>query len=197
VGGWETTKKGPKLLFDEAITVLERCAKEKASKKSPLTALSTLCGFCGQPLALVFDGKQKMATCLHCSCYQTVYTKIKDSKVSWHEKNAPGDFFKKNPDYMKNNEEITMQMDYGLRPTKEKRRASYTAHQFAEISRTQIGGLPTAINDVEYPKCPDCGKTMRYAAQFDMADVEDIGEGIYYFFVCEDCGVVGANYGQS
>ena len=98
---------------------------------------------------------------------------------------------------MKNDEEITARLDYGLYPIREKRQVTYTAHQFAEISRTQIGWLPTAINDMDYPQCPDCGKTMRYTAQFDMADVEDVGEGIYYFFVCENCGVVGANYDQS
>jgi hypothetical protein len=83
-----------------------------------------------------------------------------------------------------------------LRPSGEVRRATYTANEFAYITRTQLGGMPTAINDMDYPTCPDCGKTMRFAAQFDMADIDD-GEGLFYFFVCNDCGVCGANYGQS
>jgi hypothetical protein len=138
-----------------------------------------------------------MVTCLYCSCYQTIFAKTQDCKVHWHEKNAPGEFFIKNPEYMKRDESNTIEFEYGLRPTAEKRRATCTANQFVEISRTQIGGLPTAINDMEYPKCPDCGKTMRFTAQLDREDIEEYGEGIYYFFVCDGCGVTAANYGQS
>lgn len=97
---------------------------------------------------------------------------------------------------MENNEDIAARFKNGLRPTKEKRRASYTANEFAQISRTQTGGMPTAVNDVDYPVCPDCNKTMRFAAQFDMFDIED-GEGLYYFFACDSCKTAGANYGQS
>jgi hypothetical protein len=195
VGGWETSDDGiPKLLFDRLVTAFEQCEKTDASPKSPVVALSEICGLCGQPLTLVFDGEQKLAACLYCSCYQTIYTKTRE--VLWHEKNTPGDFFQRHPEYMKNDKEITARFTHGIRPTDEKRQAAWTANEFAYITRTQIGGMPTAINDMDYPKCPDCGKTMRFKAQFDMADIED-GEGLYYFFVCEDCGVTAANYGQS
>ncbi|NDV95707.1 hypothetical protein D0T84_12400 [Dysgonomonas sp. 521] len=197
VGGWETTKDGiPRILFGEEVKAFERCDKEKSSALLPVTILSEVCGFCGQPLTLVFDDKQKLATCLYCSCYQTVFTKVAASGIHWHPANTPDSFFRKHPEYMKNDENIAERFEYGLRLSEEKRLAMWTAHQFAEITLTQIGGMPTAVNDVSYPACPDCGKTMCFTAQFDMADIED-SEGLYYFFTCEDCGTVGVNYDQS
>lgn len=203
VGGWETEEGGlPHKLTSDHITAFKRCKKEKASPLSPVATLPETCGFCGQPLTLVFDdssnGRQKMATCLHCSCYQTVYTKVDgDGGVHFHPKNAPDEFFKKNPKYMSNDEDIAARFEYGLCPMKENRLPTYTANEFAEISLTQIGGMPTAINDIHYPVCPDCGRTMGFAAQFDVADVEEIGEGLYYFFSCPTCGTVASNYDQS
>jgi hypothetical protein len=194
VGGWEAVEGGaPLKLTSDEVTAFERCDKKKASKLSPLTAIGENCGFCGQPLTLAFDDEHKLATCLYCACYQNIY--MKDG-LHWHEKNAPDIFFQEHPEYMKNDEEITARFEYGLRPSKEKRQAIWTAHQYVEISSTQIGGMPTAVNNMRYPICPDCGETMHFVAQLDMADVED-GEGLYYFFVCEKCNVTAANYDQS
>lgn len=197
-GGWETAEDGvPRMLYDNHITAFVSCEKDEASSSSPLISLSEACGFCGQPLTLVFDDRYKLAGCLHCSCYQTVFTKIEAGGIRWHPANTVGDFFGKYPDYMKNDEDITAAIERGLRLSDEERQAKWTAHQFTEINRTQIGGMPTEVNDVKYPKCPDCGKRMHFAAQLDMADVQNCGEGLYYFFACEDCGVVGTNYDQS
>ena len=181
-------------LYSDEITAFEQCKKNQASPLSPLEPLGEICAYCHQPLTLVFNGKIKLATCLYCSCYENIFVKQDGDKVRWHKKNEPYDFLKKNPKYMKNDEEITKSFEFGIKPTKEKRKPTYTAHEFAEITRTQIGGMPTAINDVNYPKCPDCGKTMKFAAQLDMEDLEE--EGIYYFFTCEKCGVHAANHDQ-
>lgn len=197
VGGWEAVEGSmPRMLFNREVTAFERCGKKEAAPLVPLAPLAETCGFCGQPLTLAFDDRHKLASCLYCSCYQTVFTKVDETGVHWHPANAPGSFFEKNPKYMKNDEEITTRFEHGLRPSKEQRLPIWTAHQFADITRTQLGGMPTAVNDVKYPACPDCGKPMHFTAQLDMADVED-GEGLYYFFTCDDCGVVAANYDQS
>jgi hypothetical protein len=197
-GGWEAGEDGmPHRLTGMDIIAFESCKKAEGSPASPLASLPESCGFCGQPLTLVFDGENKLASCLYCSCYQTVYTKTDGSGVHWHDGNKTGDFFQKHPEYMKNDEDIAASFQSGLRPSGEIRQASWTAHQFAEISRTQIGGMPTTVNDIHYPKCPDCGETMCFTAQFDMADAEEYGEGIYYFFTCKRCGVTGTNYDQT
>jgi hypothetical protein len=203
VGGWETIEGGePRQLVSDEIIAFKRCKKEKNSKLSPLATLPEKCGFCGQPLTLVFDnsqnGGQAMATCLYCSCYQTIYTRIDErGSVHFHEKNTLDEFFKENPEYLSNDENIADRFEYGLCVTNEDRRPTYTANESAEIPLTQIGGMPTAINDIQYPKCPDCGVTMGFTAQLDMADIEDFGEGLCYFFSCSACKTVAANYDQS
>jgi len=194
--GWEAVENGePGCLIDKEVTAFERCERERTSPQFPLSHLDEDCGFCGQPLALIFNGKRKLATCLHCSCYQTIYMKSDNNKVHWHKANTLGKFFTKHPEYMKNEDDLLEQFEYGARPSKEKRHAFWTANQFAAVTRTQIGGMPTAVNDIDYPKCPDCGKIMRFTAQFDMGDFDY--EGIYYFFTCDGCGVTAANYDQS
>lgn len=197
VSGWQTENGQIERLYADEITAFERCKKEKASPLSPVKALEENCGYCGQPLTLVFDGAKKLATCMYCSCYETVFVKQEGDKVYWHLKNTPTSFLKDKPEYMKNDKEITERFAYAVRPTKEKRKPTYTAHQFVNIPNTQIGGMPTAVNDVQYPLCPDCEKAMHFVAQFDIEMVEDCGEGLYYFFTCENCGVHGTNYDQT
>jgi len=193
--GWEATEEGiPRILFDEEVTAFEPCPKEDASEMSPLTTLSVNCGLCGEPLTLVFNDKQKLATCLYCSSYQTIFLKVNEDGVSWHEKNAPGLFFQEHPEYLQiyDAEELI----YGLCPLNEARRATWSASEFASSSKTQIGGMPTVINDMDYPKCLDCGRTMKFSAQLDMFEVGDSGDGRFYFFSCNDCGVTATNQDQ-
>ena len=198
VGGWEAVTNGePTMLFSETVTAFESCEKKENSRQTPLSSLDECCGFCGQPLTLVFDGENKLATCLHCSCFQIIFTKTDGENVYWHKSNKPDSFFKENPERMKNDENIVECFTKGLRPSSEARKATWTANQFVEITLTQIGGMPTAVNDMIYPQCPDCGKTMRFAAQLDMEDIQEYGEGLYYFFVCDDCHTVGTNYDQT
>ncbi len=157
-----------------------------------------MCGYCHQPLTLVFNGEQKLATCLYCSCYENIFVKQTGDTICWHEKNEPYDFLKKHPDYMKNDDgEISRNFEYGIRPTNGIRKATYTVNEFPTISHTQIGGMPTIINDILYPTCPDCDSMMSFTAQFDMEDIEEYGEGLYYFFTCKSCRVHACNYGQT
>ena len=194
VGGWEATDSGPRFLFNEEVTAFARCLIDEHDPYSPLMDLLETCRFCGQPLTLIFGSPVPLATCLYCSCYQTLFMRLDTSGTHWHEKNTVGEFFRKYPSYMEKSE--TVPFDYGVRPSSEKRHARWTANQFADITRTQIGGMPTPINDMDYPRCPDCGETMGFVAQLDMADVQD-GEGLYYFFTCSACGITAANYDQS
>ena len=196
-GGWEARAGGtPRMLYDEQVTGFQRCPKAKASPKSPVKSLDEKCGFCGQPLTLVFDDGRPLVACLGCSCYQTLFMRT-GSGPFWHPANALGQFFTDNPDRITGGWDIVADLKHGLRPAKEKRSAVWTANEFATVSRTQIGGMPTPINEAKYPACPDCGTLMRFVAQLDMADLDDTGEGIYYFYACDPCGVTAVNYDQS
>ena len=205
VGGWCIDDEGNiQKLFSENVQAFQSCEKKSDSSEAPFKLLEERCDFCGRHLISMFDEKEKLATCPNCTfSFQTIFTKRENNKITWHNKNQLCDILVERPEQLSKDDisdETTKMMfdcDYILIPLKEKRNATYTAHQFAEISRTQIGGMPTAINDIKYPNCPDCGKKMHFYAQFAMEDVQEYGNGLYYFFVCNHCNTVACNYDQS
>ncbi|MBN1056078.1 MULTISPECIES: DUF1963 domain-containing protein [unclassified Clostridium] len=62
---------------------------------------------------------------------------------------------------------------------------------------TKIGGIPTWIQDAEYPQCPKCGEKMMFVGQVSMEDLEAYGEGIYYGFICNECKIAATGYQQT
>ncbi|MDG0872578.1 hypothetical protein L5D93_08740 [Paenibacillus thiaminolyticus] len=62
----------------------------------------------------------------------------------------------------------------------------------------RVGGMPTWIQDAQYPSCPECRETMAFIAQLDSdLPLADGGEwlwgsgGIGYLFWCDRCKVSG------
>lgn len=154
------------------------------------------CSFCRNKLTTVFFTEvnhqmSEFTTCLLCGCYDPVFMRIDgNGKSTWHESNTKWEHF-----------DSGMEMD-PIKPntlvlSDEKRKPEYTISQFVDISKSQIGGYPTWIQDAEYLKCPDCGETMDFVGQIDFEDVEEYGEGIYYFQHCKKCNITGTNYQQT
>ncbi len=193
-GGWTIDRENKiKMLYSDKINVFKRTSKS-ASPKAPLEKNTEACPFCNNNLYTVFKNDYEVTTCLFCSCYQDIYMKISDDgKASWHEKNIKSDLLEK---ILCGDTELAPP-EYKLEQIAEKRLPSFTLSQFVSISKTQIGGMPTIINDPNYPCCPECGELMTFIAQLDMEDVDEYGEGLYYFFHCDDCKVVSSNYGQT
>jgi hypothetical protein len=56
-------------------------------------------------------------------------------------------------------------------------------------TRHRLGGKPNGIQQVEYPKCAECGETMTFYGQLDsLNDDFCIGDlGLVYVFICFDC----------
>ncbi|HEY1084391.1 MAG TPA: hypothetical protein VGE29_19140 [Prosthecobacter sp.] len=65
-----------------------------------------------------------------------------------------------------------------------------------ELKNSQLGGHPTWVQDSDYPRCPDCSRSMRFVAQLDEGDIP-YNEGTYYAFVCEPCQVTATSYQQT
>lgn len=193
-GGWTIDRKSKiKLLYNDKITAFIRTSIS-SSPKAPLEKNTVVCPFCNNNLYTIFKDDFEIATCLFCSCYQNIFIKVGDNgKAFWHERNSKSDLLEK---ILCRGTELAPP-DYKLEQTDEKRLPSFTLNQFVSISKTQIGGMPTNINDPTYPSCPECGETMTFIAQLDMEDVDEYGEGIYYFFYCNDCKVVSSSYGQT
>ncbi|MEG0328397.1 MAG: hypothetical protein RR565_05115 [Erysipelothrix sp.] len=190
LAGWEVINEGEiRMLYDDKVLCLEK--SQKPTNKVPLVTSKETCGLCKNKLITMFNFEgNEYATCLHCACYQTIFT---DEQGRWYLNNEVGEFYSKYPEYIKS------KGSFGFKnylKTKKSVRSSFAVNnQFVNVSRSQIGGIPTEINKVSYPMCPVCHKTMKYVAQLDM---EDLGsEGIYYFFKCSTCDLIGSNYDQS
>ena len=197
--GWIIEKNGtPRELISKEVSVLQNKDKAESVNQDFQTFVehSENCPFCKSKLTTVFstqiDNKNtEFSTCLLCGCYEPIFMRIDENgKSIWHDKNKKWEHF-----------DDSMEMD-SIAPntlvlTDEKRKPEYTISQFVEISKSQIGGFPTWIQDAEYLKCPDCEETMDFIGQIDFEDVEEYGEGIYFFQHCKNCNLTGANYQQT
>ncbi len=65
------------------------------------------------------------------------------------------------------------------------------------VTFSQVGGLPTWIQDAQYPPCPECNNMMPFVGQLSNEDIEEYSEGIYYAFACRTYGIGAVNYQQS
>ena len=62
---------------------------------------------------------------------------------------------------------------------------------------SQIGGHPAWIQDAEYATCGDCRQTMRCIGQIACEDVDPGREGVFYAFLCAECGTTASTYQQT
>jgi hypothetical protein len=76
------------------------------------------------------------------------------------------------------------------------RPAIYAADMSLPTTHTKIGGLPSWVQDSDYPTCPMCSETMIFIAQIDQGDFSG-HEGVYYAFFCRDCRTTATTYQQT
>ncbi len=197
--GWIINNDGTKrvLISDEVKVLRKKNGAEQASSEySSFVSLDEKCPFCGNKLTKIFatpidEDEIDFSTCLLCGCYKPVFMNIDvNGKSSWHSENKKWEHFDDDIELIPIEENI-------LTISSEKRSPDCTISQFADISKSQIGGHPTWVQDAEYLRCPDCNEKMDYIGQVDMEDVEEYSEGIYYFHYCPDCRITGSNYQQS
>ena len=198
-GGWTILADGTiKQLTNKNVKVLENKhqAKEEYSEIPTFVKLQEKCPFCNNPIVTVFENEINGAvipfsTCILCGCYEPIFMRINDEgKSLWHNANKEWPHHNGSYDIEPIEENI-------LALSKEKREPTNTISQFVETSHSQIGGYPTWIQDSEYLNCPDCNEKMDFIGQVDMEDVEEYGEGIYYFHYCSNCHITGSNYQQT
>lgn len=159
---------------------------------------SEKCPFCNNHLIAVFEipinsgsHNVQFTTCLLCSNYEPVFMKVGErGECKWWEKNIKSGI--SIPDI----ELVPIEQNV-LKISTEQKKAEYTISQFIPLSKSQIGGFPTWIQDAEHLTCPLCKEKMQYVGQIDMEDVQDYSEGIYYFHYCDDCKITGTNYQQT
>ena len=141
----------------------------------------SICNFCKNNLTTVFEIKIDSSqipftTCLLCCCYEPFFMSTDGQGNSiWHHANKKWSHF--------DNYELEIQKikENSIVISGEMRKPEFTISQLVAISKSQIGGYPTWVQDADYLNCPDCNQKMLYIGQVDMEDVEDYNEGIYYF----------------
>jgi hypothetical protein len=62
---------------------------------------------------------------------------------------------------------------------------------------SQLGGMPSWVQDPQYPDCSGCGAPMLFVGQLASEDYVEHGEGTFYAFLCRDCRLATANYQQT
>lgn len=68
--------------------------------------------------------------------------------------------------------------------------------RFNRNGNSQVGGLPTWVQDPDYPPCPGCRRPMTFVGQVDGTDLE-YGDSILHAFLCAECGIAAAGGQQS
>ncbi|MEM7229996.1 MAG: hypothetical protein AAF432_14400 [Planctomycetota bacterium] len=211
VAGWELRDgRRHDLHFDQ-------CYAMDASSESDVEAISVSamrssnsnCSWCQRPLRQLvqFDladarlhflaahqSPLSVYTCEVCTCFTgdggPFFRATAHGRWAWAPQNQK-------PEYLPSAAE-----DWGSSPWSEvpvtirHRRAWHAADQFIPTTFSQIGGLPTWINDPVYPTCVECGRTMTFIAQLDNGAFLT-HEGMYYAFLCSECGVTATAYQQT
>jgi len=208
--GWELTSSGKvrKLYFERCYPLLP---VEKGTLNPSLntcTQAQSSCKWCGSKLTNLLDidlsgeafkfmglsgDRLKLTTCEVCSCYSESLFMNFDTQgnSSWSE-------FNHQPEYLPDDADDWERMptDSFTLSTKA-RSANYAANEFLPTSFSQIGGMPTWVQDSAYPSCPNCQKTMTFVAQIANEEIEKYGEGTYFMYVCGDCNISATNYQQT
>ena len=210
--GWELTTNGKvhQLFLDTCLPLVKpgENNQTQTSGLSTCTPSSEHCQWCNRHLTnlLKIDLTQPgfefldvnakslpITTCDACACYSDgLFMDLSvDGKVRWSQFNVT-------PEYLPDDQESWEYMPENcLVLSGQSRAADYAANEFLPTSFSQLGGMPTWIQDSAFPSCPSCNKTMTFVAQISNEDIDDYSEGMYYNFICTDCIITATNYQQT
>ncbi|KKO55485.1 hypothetical protein [Paenibacillus sp. DMB20] len=213
-GGWELTPDGERrdlvhgLSYAIRATGAQRDSAAEASAARFLKTSASDCPWCQGKLTILLDGdishpslaylglpleRLQVETCEHCGCFGTIYMELDHQGVPvWSR-------FNQKPEHLpsfdsEDNSGVTVPR---LTLSPEPHSPYYAAVWTLSQQDSQIGGHPSWVQDAEYPLCPCCAKRMPFIGQMDWADFDNLGEGIFYMFVCAEDKVTATLYQQS
>jgi hypothetical protein len=146
--------------------------------------LSEICGFCGRPLLSILgdappSDEVNAATCIACNDYGIMFSM--EGPRRWLE-TSPRPF--RIPG---------LEVEYSLPDALVKigtERSPFLAVGYdLPVLRSQVGGLPTWVQEPYYPKCLRCHNHMDFVAQVDSMEFEEGAEGTYFVFRCAPCAL--------
>jgi hypothetical protein len=204
VAGWELTSSGRRNLFYKDCFAIKPASREPDKSVKVMEGTHLLCPWCSRKLVNLIEldlsddrfrglhlrlPKLPVLTCDACTCFGVVYASLgQDGEAHWaHENQRPKHVL---------DDPLSWKASSwgGVRVALHQRRA-IEAVDWMEPTVSQIGGLPSWVQDVEYPKCPDCHRVMSFIAQIDEAAFGS--DGIYYGFLCSNCMMTATTYQQT
>lgn len=207
LAGWEVMPSGVRrnLYFDQCYPLLPNRGDMVDAKLLTFVPSGCECQWCGRLLVNLIEielsnnffdflglrgDKLRLATCLACACYAgPLYMEFDtEGNVTWSGFNEPRDCL---PDDWEQPLRNCLVLSERARPV------DYAASVYLPTSFSQLGGMPTWIQDCAYPNCPSCNETMMFLAQMEMGEVERHGEGTYYMYICRGCRISATNYQQT
>lgn len=164
------------------------------------------CPWCGSEMSYMLDidlrqtkfaflspssGGMRVLTCHGCTCYGAFYASVpNDGPPLPHPKSErPSGLTKPSYEW---SDSVWKNVPFTVR----RRRAFHSVESAIQLKSSQIGGLPTWVQNASYPSCPDCSKTMGFLAQLDQNDFPG-NEGSYYAFFCPGCRTTATTYQQT
>lgn len=199
--GWSLDATGNRR--DLASTVCFRLLPDRVGESSRVDCFGRAegnCIACRSTLCLLFDfsefdlsalgepwaeAPRRILTCVVCSCYGTVFADYRGGFEALHRPCTDAEFV-----------EDAWLPDPTTRSVSAARFPPFaTAEPFALDDASTLGGVPSWVQDPDYPVCPRCSAPMMFLAQFDNGSVGE--EGIYYAFFCGNCRISAVNYQQT
>ena len=210
IGGWDFDDFGNKivLIYDNCVSI--RKSEYKNNVLNFFNVIDNICPRCGNNMVnivsvdcnndmlkfLNLEGIITVSCCIDCVCYYEYYSKYNvdgtnkpifdkeliDNAVTNSNDEGMINFLQDIRGYSDNNFFTLDSISSSV---------FYSSYDWEENS---IGGFAHWVDDANYTKCPECGKTMKYLMQVNN---DLILSGSLYICICSDCCITSVSYQQT
>ena len=208
--GWEldASSKMRKLILRKCYPLMKGDRSPDIGPVASCLELGESCKWCDGPLTslfafdltdelldfISFRGRSlTIATCQDCSTFgDHLYMNVgPDGEAFWHAGNQ-------RPLYLPKDNGRWQRLPANELTLSAKPRLLHHAVDWClPITCSQVGGMPSWIQDPVHAQCPECTKGFVFVAQLAVEDVNAWGEGIYYALMCPDCSITVVRYQQT
>jgi len=208
--GWEldATAKMRKLILRKCFPLIKHDGSAAIGPVTSCLELGERCQWCAGPLTALFSfdltselldflsfpgRKLTIATCQVCSTLgDHLYMKVgPGGEARWYAGSQ-------RPEHLPKDSGTWKRLPANqLKLSAQPRLRQHAVDWCLPTTCSQIGGMPSWIDDPRHDQCPECSKGFVFVAQLAVEDVDAWGEGIYYALLCPDCCITVVRYQQT
>ena len=208
--GWEldASSRIRKLILSKCYPLIKGDGSSDIGPVTSCLELGESCKWCDGPLTSLFafdltdelldfisfrGSNLTIANCQVCSALgDHFYMKVgPDGEAFWHTANQ-------RPRYLPKDSGTWKRLPANeLRLSAKPRLLLHAVDWCLPTTCSQVGGMPSWIDDPVHGHCPECTKGFVFVAQLAVEDVNAWGEGIYYALMCPDCSITVVRYQQT